>query len=67
MLCVSQCNLARPFKADMKMSVHSGGHVWCQEWAADGTFIPGGTPHNDLYGEAPCKGVPFLGFRYTKE
>ena len=30
--------------------------------------IPGGTPHNDLYGYAPrAKGVSFLGVRYTKE
>ena len=30
-------------------------------------FIPGGTPHNDLYGEATRERGTFLGFRYTKE
>ena len=32
-------------------------------------FISGGTPHNDLYGEAPReKGtLIFLGVKYTKE
>ena len=36
--------------------VHSGGHLW--------PFI---TPHNGLYGEAPCgRGNRFLGFRYKK-
>ena len=28
-------------------------------------FIPGGTPHKGLYGEAPSeRGTTFLGFRY---
>ena len=30
--------------------------MWRQEWAPDGAFYAGrggGTPHNDLYGEAP--------------
>ena len=30
-------------------------------------FTLGGTPHNDLYGEAPRERGTFLGFRYTKE
>ena len=30
-------------------------------------FIPGGTPHNDLYGEATRERGTFLGLRYTKE
>ena len=28
--------------------------MWRQEWAPDGAFYAGGgTPHNDLFGEAP--------------
>ena len=30
-------------------------------------FIRGGTPHNDLYGEAPRERGTSLCFRYTKE
>ena len=29
-------------------------------------FIPGGTQHNGLYGEAPRERRLFLGFRYKK-
>ena len=36
-----------------KVKVFIPAIIWRQEWAPDGAFYPGGTPHNDLYGEAP--------------
>ena len=43
-------------------NVHSGDHIWRQEWATDGALYPGGggTPHNDLYGEAPRERGTFI-------
>ena len=50
-------------------SVHSGGHIWRQEWAPDGAFYPGGGVLHIMtcMGRLLAKGVPFLCFRYTKE
>ena len=40
----------------MHIKIHSGDHIWREEWATDGALYPRGggegTPHNDLYEEA---------------
>ena len=40
--------------------------IWRQEWATDGAFSPGGTPHNDLYGEAPRERGTFFRLQVYK-
>ena len=49
-------------------SVHSGGHIWRQEWAPGGAFFPGGTLHYELYGaEAPRERGTFFRLRVFKK
>ena len=47
-------------------NVHSGDHIWRQEWATDGALYPGGTPHNKLYGEAPRERGTFFRLQVYK-
>ena len=49
-----------------KVKVFIPAIIWRQEWAPEGAFYPGGTPHNDLYGEAPRERGTFFRLQVYK-